>query len=47
MNNNQHSNGNPALNASRESINVSISRYGNLGKSKKLQWEKSRRFRTI
>lgn len=47
MNNNQHTNGNTALNNSRENVNASIEKYANLSKSKKLAWNKKRRYRGI
>jgi hypothetical protein len=44
---NQKNNGNQQINNTRESFNEKVSKLSILGKSKKIQWEDKRRFRSI
>jgi len=44
---NQNNNGNNQINNTRESFNEKVSKLSILGKTKKVQWEDKRRFRSI
>tara|TARA_Y100000385_G_C12906695_1_gene556617 strand:+ start:556 stop:696 length:141 start_codon:yes stop_codon:yes gene_type:complete len=44
---NQKNNGNNQINNTRESFNEKVSKLSILGKTKKVQWEDKRRFRSI
>jgi len=44
---NEKNNGNSQLNNARESFNEKVSKLSILGKTKKVQWENKRRFRSI
>ena len=44
---NEKNNGNSQLNNTRESFNEKVSKLSILGKTKKVQWENKRRYRSI